>query len=92
MAVGTIKIDQLAFIKDLVIEKKLTDCNANVILIKTGLAIEIEDPKNYNETDLQEYQSLIGKLIYLAYGTRPDIAFIIEQLSKYNDNLPKSYL
>ncbi len=36
----TLKIDQSAFIRDLVIEEGLTDCNANVIPMRAGSAIE----------------------------------------------------
>jgi len=31
-----------------------------------------------------EYQSLVGSLMYIAIGTRPDIAFAISVLSKFN--------
>lgn len=45
--------------------------------MKTSYAIDIGKFKDYEETDLQEYQQLIAKLIYLAYGTRPNIAFVV---------------
>ena len=32
----------------------------------------------------REYQSLVGSLMYLAIGTRPDNAFAISTLSKFN--------
>ena len=90
-ATHTIKINQSAFIRDLVIEEKLTECNANVILIKTGLAIKIFNPDDYDEIDLYRYQCLIGKLMYLACEIRPDIAFVVEQLSKHNIDLRKGH-
>lgn len=86
------KIDQSTFIRDLVIEKGLIECNANVILMKAGSAIEMIGPNNYEEIEFQEYQRLIGKLMYLACGTRPDIAFAIGQLSKYNADPRKNHL
>ena len=91
-AARTMKIDQSAFIRDLVIEEGLTDCNANIIPLKAGSAIEINYPEDYEETKLQEYQRLIGKLMYLACGTRSDIAFVVGQLSKYNADPRKSHL
>ncbi len=48
----TMKINQSAFIRDLVIEKGLTDCNANVIPMKAESAIEMSDLENYEETEL----------------------------------------
>ena len=56
MVADTIKIVQSAFIRYLVIEERLTDYNANVIPMKAGSAIEMPDPEDYNETDLQKYQ------------------------------------
>lgn len=88
----TMKIDQSAFIRDLVIEEGLTECNANVIPMKAGSAIEMIEPDNYEETELRKYQRLIGKLMYLACGTRPDIAFAVEQLSKHNADPRKGHL
>lgn len=49
------KIDQSAFIRDLVIEEGLTECNANVIPMKAGSAIEMSEPKNYEDADLRTY-------------------------------------
>lgn len=49
------------------------------------------DLKNYKEVNLQTYQCLIKKLIYLVCGTRPDIAFVVEQLSRHNANLRKNH-
>ena len=45
--------------------------------MKSGLSIESEETTNNNQTDLKTYQHLIEKLMYLAYGTRPDILFIV---------------
>lgn len=52
MTASTMKIDQSAFIRDLVIKERLTDCNVNIISMKTGSAIEMSDPEDHNETDL----------------------------------------
>lgn len=54
MVLKTIKINQSAFVKNFVIKKKLIDYNANIILIKAILAIEILDTKNCSKTDLQK--------------------------------------
>lgn len=86
------KLDQLAFIRDLVIKKGLVKYNANVIPIKARSAIKILNLNNYNETNFCKYKYLIKKLIYLVCKIRPDIDFTIAQLRKYNTNLKKSYL
>lgn len=43
-----LRICQLAYIKDLLKEENLTDCNASTIPIKAGSAIEMNKPDNYN--------------------------------------------
>lgn len=92
MTTGTIKIHQSVFVRDLVIEEKLTNCNANIIIIKVELSIEIIDPEDYKKADLYKYQRLVKNLIYLSYDTRPDIVFVVRQLSKHNADLRKSHL
>ena len=46
------KIDQSAFIRNLVIKKKLTECNPNVIPQKTDSAIDISEVGDYKEINL----------------------------------------
>lgn len=41
---------------------------------------------NYEKAEIKLNQQLIGKSIYLLCGTRPNIAFAIGQLSKYNSD------
>lgn len=60
--------------------------------MKAGSAIEMNEPDDYDEADLATYQQLMGKLIYLACGTRPDIAFVVGRLGKHNTNPHKEHL
>lgn len=53
--IGTMKIDKSTFIRDLVIEKDLTNCNTLVISIKAKSSIKMLDPNDYNETNLHKY-------------------------------------
>lgn len=79
-----LKIDQSAFIQDLIKIENMTDCNSINIPIKASYYIEMSEADNYEEVDIKKYQKLIGKLIYLLYNIRPDIAFVIDQLSRHN--------
>lgn len=71
-------INQLAIISNQVINKKLTECNINIISINVGFIIKILDPKNSNKTNIYKYKCLIGKLMYLVYETKLDNAFAIK--------------
>lgn len=51
-----IKIDQLVFIKDLVIKNGFTNYKANIILMKAKSAIKILDLKDYEDIKLQKSQ------------------------------------
>lgn len=90
--IGTIKINQLAFIRNLVIKKNITNYNTLVILVKARLSIKIVDLNNYKEIKLYKQQWLIGKFIYFVYKIKPNRAFVVEQLSKQNVNLKNNYL
>lgn len=59
--------------------------------MKASLSIKILNLENYNKTNLCIYQKFVEKLIYLLYGIKSDIAYIVGQLSKYNANLKKRY-
>ena len=41
--------------------------------------------------EITKYQQIIGSLTYAAIGSRPDIAYAVNKLSKYNSNPDKSH-
>lgn len=49
------KIDQSAFMRDLIIEEGLTECNTNIIQIKTGSFIKKSEPDDYDMTNFYTY-------------------------------------
>ncbi len=81
---GTLKINQSFFIRDLIESENMMDCNSVSVLIEADCFIEMSEPGDYKEVDIKHHQRLIGKLMYLFFGTRPDIAFAVGQLSKQN--------
>jgi hypothetical protein len=40
---------------------------------------------------LRNYQSIIGSLLYLMIGTRPDIAFAVTKLAQFSANLSQEH-
>ena len=63
----------------------LTDtCFINCQLAKTPIEVnhKLTLNKDEQETDIGNYQRLIGRLIYLAH-TRPDISYVVNTLSQF---------
>ena len=52
----------------------------------------MNEPDDYDKANSGDYQRLIGKLMYLACGTRPNIAFLVGRLSKHNADPRKDHL
>lgn len=57
-----------------------------VLPMNTSSSLTLDQAGDHLPTDMVVYQRLIKKLIYLACGIRPDIAFVIEQLRCHNSN------
>lgn len=87
-----IRVSQLVYIKDLLKEVNLTNCNAPIILIKAGLFMKINRLDDYNKANLRDYQQWIGKFISFACKMGPNITFVVRKLNKHNANPRKDYL
>jgi hypothetical protein len=48
--------------------------------------------ESLSEEDTQRYQNIIGSLMYAMIKTRPDIAFVLSELSKYVSKPGKNHL
>lgn len=59
--------------------------------MKAGSAIKMNKLDNYKKADLGAYQQLIGKLMYFTCETKPNIAFIVGKLNKYNADPQKDH-
>jgi hypothetical protein len=78
----TIKITQTAFADELIAEYGLTDARE----ARTPPAsLELLEPVSVKDklADVDQYQRVIGKLLYLMRGSRPDICFSVTRLSRY---------
>lgn len=90
--VGIMKVYQLAFVWDLVIEEGLINCNTNVIIMRADWSIKMTNPEDYDNTDLYIYQKFVEKLMYFSWDIRLDITFIVRQLNRHNANLRERHL
>ncbi|KAL7636900.1 UNVERIFIED_CONTAM: hypothetical protein RMT77_012658 [Armadillidium vulgare] len=81
---GTKKISQSYYTKKIVKEFGMENCNAvSTPIIKDKVTHDIETRESF------PYRSAIGALLYLATGTRPDIAFTVSYLARSVDNPSK---
>jgi len=80
---GNLKLHQTRFILKVLQRFDMQDCNGVQTPMETGQRLaSAKDDDNLIEPC--EYLSLVGSLMYIAVGTRPDLAFAIATLSKFN--------
>ena len=86
-----IQIHQAQFISTVLKRFGMTDCNGVYTPMESGqrLCLSVETDEL---TDQGEYQSLIGSLMYLVVGTRPDISFTVATLSKFSSKPNRIHL
>jgi len=88
-----IQIDQSGYIKDVLDRFKMADANPHPTPLLTGAD---EHLVKYNaqaaSADVKFYQSLIGSLLYVQIGTRPDISFAVSRLAQYAANPSPQHL
>ena len=80
------KIDQKGYIRDLLESEGISSCYPTILPVKAGSTLTLNQVDNHTPADMIAYQQLVGKLIYSACRTRPDIAFVVGQLSRHNSD------
>ena len=70
----------------------MISCHVTVLPVKTGSTLILDQAEDYQQVDLTVYQQLVSKLMYRKCGTRPDIAFVVGQLSHHNSDLRAEHL
>ena len=87
---GKLCITQSAYVESILIISKMTSCSSAPTPIVDRLALP-EDPPIQEEQDLMDrvpYSKILGMLIWLSTCTRFDIAFAVNQLSRFS-NAPR---
>ena len=84
---GSMHLDQEAYINDILGKFDMDiHCRTNYTPLNSGFNLFEEDDINLQKVDPQEYQSIVGSLMYIATSTRPDIMHSVSCLSQFNSN------
>jgi hypothetical protein len=86
---GTITMTQKGLIKKIIAATGLEDCNPNR-QPAAAAALGI-DPDGEPYSEPWNYPSIVGMLLYLTTNTRPDIAFAVSQVARFNHNPKQSH-
>lgn len=79
-----ISIDQSTYIEKILQRFKMSDCNPVNSPCDTSVKLVSTENENNILRNIP-YQEAIGSLLYLSQGTRPDICFIVNKLSSFNN-------
>lgn len=87
---GIIFIDQKRHIADLLLKFNMVDCNPVTTPMDSNQKLSKNmSPQSSSEREEMSsipYRELVGGLVYISQGTRPDISFAVNALSIFNDN------
>ncbi|XP_067939653.1 uncharacterized protein [Watersipora subatra] len=78
----SLSINQQPFIKQILSKFGMESCNP--VSTPAGTDEKLLKSDGSKSVDAKLYQSIVGSLLYLAVGTRPDIAHSVGVLSKFN--------
>lgn len=86
-------VDQTKYIQDLLHRFNMSDCNGVRTPMDPNQVFTKPCPSD-SETRVDvniPYQEAIGSLLYVSQGTRPDINFAVNYLSRFNNNYNQSH-
>lgn len=89
---GHISIDQEEYINHLVAKYELQNCKPAKTPSDTAEKLSVQMVNDENDiTGTVPYQELIGSLLYISQCTRPDIAFSVNNASRFNSRHCKTH-
>lgn len=83
-----IRIHQSAYVRNLLQRFKMDESNPVSTSSEANIVLRRNEDKDRNVKESADvpYRQIIGSLMYLAVGTRPDISFVISNLSQFLEN------
>jgi hypothetical protein len=86
-------IDQSGYVKDVLERFGMADANPHNTPLLAGVDLHlVKYESQASATDIKHYQSLIGSLLSVQIGTRPDISFAVSHLVQYAANPSPNHL
>ena len=86
-----IRLDQTAYLKMVLERFEMMDCRvADTPMVEGYKPLPNEGPVNAQLR--QQYQSVIGSLLYLMLGTRPDITYAVTKMAQHAANPTQEHL
>lgn len=80
---GSLCISQKKYIKDILTKFGMSNCKSVKTPIDPKTKLTSSEKEN-SISDIVPYQEIVGSLLYLSQGTRPDIAYAVNTLSRFN--------
>ena len=87
---GSISIDQNGYIRRILERFGMEASRPVSTPIAAGARLIIGETRS--ESDIKEYQAMVGSVMYTMLCTRPDLAYAIQQLSQFNSNPTNAHL
>ena len=89
-AAHTISLSQPGYVESILEQFGMADCNPSLTPMdenqKLSVRMSPDTPEGRSEMKAVPYHELIGKLLYLAIATRPDITYVIGVLCRFIKN------
>jgi hypothetical protein len=77
-----VTLSQEKYINDLLEKYQMNDCKPSSTPMEQGCILQVKGAEEAS-ADAELYRSIVGSLLYVMTSTRPDIAFAVNQVSKY---------
>ena len=87
-----IALSQKTLISTILKRFGMEEANGAATPMNTSVRLDMAKELGEREVDPKEYQAIVGSLMYIALATRPDIAFAVSVLSRYNSQPCTSHL
>lgn len=89
---GGIYLDQSKYARDILARFGMADCKPAKTPSDPNQKLSMDMYGDGNEEDsVIPYQEAVGSLLYLVQGTRPDIAFAVNDVSRFNNKHGKAH-